>query len=519
MNVNVKPAPPSTTDSRGKTHDSDVIMTDNKQPPQAYAGFDVQPIGGHWRVGGSLGTGADINPYTGSTLVDIPLATVSDVDDAYQAASKAQKGWAAAAPGERARVMHNVVSIFDARREEIIFWLIQEAGSTRLKANIEWESARGITLESASFPYRVAGRILPSDIAGNENRVYRRPLGVIGIISPWNFPLHLTQRSLAPALALGNAAVVKPASDTPVTGGLLLAKIFEEAGLPPGVLNVTVGAGGEIGDHFVAHRVPRLISFTGSTKVGRGIGRIATGGTHIKRIALELGGNSPLVVLDDADVEQAARAAVFGRFLHQGQICMSVNRIIVDAKVHDTFVECFVAGVRGLKAGDPDDIATTIGPIINAVQLRSIVDKIAQAKSDGAQLVVGGEAKGQILPPHVFTGVSPESTLFRDETFGPVVPILRANDEAHALALANETDYGLSSAVFSGDLERGLRFAQQIDAGMTHVNDMTVADEPHVPFGGEKNSGLGRFGGEWVIEEFTATHWISIQHTPRPYPF
>jgi aldehyde dehydrogenase (NAD+) len=224
-------------------------------------------------------------------------------------------------------------------------------------------------------------------------------------------------------------------------------------------------------------------------------------------------------VLDDADVEQAARAAVFGRFLHQGQICMSVNRIIVDAKVHDTFVECFVAGVRGLKAGDPDDIATTIGPIINAVQLRSIVDKNAQAKSDGAQLVVGGEAKGQILPPHVFTGVSPESTLFRDETFGPVVPILRANDEAHALALANETDYGLSSAVFSGDLERGLRFAQQIDAGMTHVNDMTVADEPHVPFGGEKNSGLGRFGGEWVIDEFTATHWISIQHTPRPYPF
>jgi aldehyde dehydrogenase (NAD+) len=493
--------------------------TGNKQPLQDYAGFDVQPTGGRWRAGRSARRGVDINPYTGKTLIEIPFATVQDVDDAYRAASQAQKGWAVATPAERARVMHNVVDIFDARKEEIISWLIREAGSTRLKANIEWESARGITLESASFPYRVAGRILPSDIAGNENRVYRRPLGVIGIISPWNFPLHLTQRSLAPALALGNAVVVKPASDTPITGGLLVAKIFEEAGLPPGVLNVTVGAGSEIGDHFVAHPVPRLISFTGSTEVGRGIGRIATGGTHIKRVALELGGNSPFVVLDDADIEQAAHAAAFGRFLHQGQICMSVNRIIVDAKVYDAFVECFVARVRGLKVGDPDDISTTIGPIINATQLRGIVEKIDQAKRDGAHLMLGGDAKGQVLPPHVFTEVSPESILSRDESFGPVVPILRAKDEAHALALANATDYGLSSAVFSGDVERGVRFAQAIDAGMTHVNDMTVADEPHVPFGGEKNSGLGRFGGDWVIEEFTAAHWISVQHTPRPYPF
>ena len=494
-------------------------MSGRTQPAEAYSGFETQPIAGTWRAGRSSKLNMDTDPYSGKTLVEIPLATAQDVDEAYDAASHAQKAWAAALPGERTRVMQAAVRIFDERREEIISWLVAEAGSTRLKATIEWESARAITLEAASFPYRVGGRILASDIAGKENRVHRRPLGVIGIISPWNFPLHLTQRSLAPALALGNAVVVKPASDTPVSGGLLPAKIFEEAGLPPGVLNVTVGTGSEIGDHFVEHPLPRLISFTGSTPVGRGIARLAVSGSHIKRVALELGGNSPFVVLDDADVDQAVRAAVFGRFLHQGQICMSVNRVIVDTRLYGAFVERFVAQVRGLKVGDPDDPATVIGPIINATQLHGIQDMIAQARRDGAKLALGGEPKGQLLPPHVYTDVSPQCSLARDESFGPIVPILRARDEADALALANATDYGLSSAVFSGDLERGVRFAEAVEAGMTHVNDMSVQDEPHTPFGGEKNSGIGRFGGEWIIEEFTAAHWISVQHTPRSYPF
>lgn len=484
-----------------------------------FEGFDTQPIAGAWRSGRSTRRNTDIDPYTGKTLVTIPLATTQDVDDAYRAAAAAQPAWAAAAPAERARVMHHAVRLFDERREEILSWLIREAGSTRLKANIECDSARAVTLEAASFPYRVAGRILASDIPGKENRVYRRPLGVVGIISPWNFPLHLTQRSLAPALALGNAVVVKPASDTPVSGGLLLAKIFEEAGLPPGVLNVVVGAGSEIGDHFVAHPQPRLISFTGSTAVGQGVGRLASSGAHLKRVALELGGNSPFVVLGDADVEQAAHAAVFGRFLHQGQICMSVNRIIVDARLHDAFVERFVARTRALKVGDPNDLATAIGPIIDAAQLRGLVEKIALAKRQGATQVLGGEPVGQLLPPHVFTEVPADSSLFRDESFGPIVPIVRAKDEADALRLANATDYGLSSAVFCGDIDRGVRFARGIEAGMTHVNDMSVNDEPHVAFGGEKNSGIGRFGGEWIIDELTSAHWVSVQHVPRAYPF
>ncbi len=494
-------------------------MSQTPASPAAYSSFESQPIGGEWRAGRAGKRNVDIDPYNGKTLVEIPMATAQDLDEAYAAAARAQPAWAATAPAERAQVMRRAVEIFDARREEIISWLIREAGSTRLKATIECDSARAITLEAASFPYRAAGRILPSDIPGKENRVYRRPLGVIGVISPWNFPLHLTQRSLAPALALGNAVVVKPASDTPVTGGLLAAKIFEEAGLPPGVLSVTVGAGSEIGDHFVEHPLPRLISFTGSTAVGRGIARLAMSGARIKRVALELGGNSPFVVLGDADVDQAVRAAVFGRFLHQGQICMSINRIIVDAKLHDAFVERFVAQVRALKVGDPNDAATVIGPIIDRAQLQGLLEKIDQARRDGATQALGGHADGQVLPPHVFTGVAPDNVLARDESFGPVVPILRAKDEAEALALANDTDYGLSSAVFSGDLERGVRFARQIEAGMSHVNDMSVQDEPHTPFGGEKNSGLGRFGGEWILDEFTSTHWVSVQHTPRAYPF
>ena len=493
-------------------------MNDRTQSP-AYTGFESQPIGAKWRPGGSGKRNTDTDPYNGETLVEIPLATAEDVDEAYATAAKAQAEWAGTPPAERARVLNEAVRIFDERREEIVSWLVREAGSTRLKALVEWGSARSITLEAASFPARVAGDIRPSDIAGKENRVYRRPLGVIGIISPWNFPLHLTQRSLAPALALGNAVVVKPASDTPVTGALLPAKIFEEAGLPAGVLNVTIGAGSEIGDYFVEHRVTRLISFTGSTPVGRGIARLAAGGEHIKRVALELGGNSPFVVLDDADVDQAARAAVFGRFLHQGQICMSVNRIIVDARLYDDFVERFVARVRELPTGDPNDPATAVGPIINRSQLQGLLERIDKARGDGAKLVLGGKPDGQLLPPHVFTDVPPQSALAREESFGPIVPILRAANEAEALALANDTDYGLSSAVFCGDPERGVRFARQVEAGMTHVNDSPVQDEPHLPFGGEKNSGLGRCGGQWIMDEFTSTHWVSVQHTRREYPF
>ncbi len=485
---------------------------------QRYDGFDRMLIGGTWRAGRSGTVAPDIDPYTGSTLVEIPLASRDDVDEAYRAAAAAQPAWAATNPGQRQAVVHAAMRVMDARHEEIVDWLVHEAGGTRFKSEFEWGGTLGVLDETASFPYRVHGELRGSDVPGKENRIYRQPLGVVTVISPWNFPLVLSMRSVAPALVLGNAVVLKPASDTPVTGALLIAKIFEEAGLPAGLLNVVVGSGSEIGDYVVEHPTPSLVSFTGSTEVGKHVGALASSGPHLKRVALELGGNAPFVVLDDADIEHAVKSAVFGRFLHQGQICMSTNRIIVDARIHDAFVDAFVERVRGLKVGDPDDPATLVGPIINRSQMRSVLGKVGGARAEGARQLLGGEPTGQVLPPHVFVDVTGEMGLSREETFGPVVPIIKARDEADALRLANDTEYGLSSAVFTGDLERGVAFAQQVQAGMTHVNDITVQDEPFAPFGGEKNSGLGRFHGDWIIEELTRVHWVSVQHTPREYP-
>lgn len=314
-------------------------------------------IGGKWRSGRSSRVRPDLDPYTGETLVEHRLATREDLDDAYRAAAAAQPGWAATLPGERAAILRRVAQIMEHRRDEILHWLVHEAGSTRIKAALEWDAVHGVVEDAIEMPYRVEGEILPVDVPGKESRVYRKPVGVVGVISPWNWPLQLTARSLFPALAAGNAVVVKPASDTPITGGLLFGKLLEEAGLPEGVVDIVIGAGSEIGDDFVRHPVPRVISFTGSTAVGRNIARLAAEAPILKRVELELGGNSPFVVLDDADLERAVDAAVFGKFLHQGQICMITNRFIADDHIYDELVARFVERVRRLAIGDPDDPA------------------------------------------------------------------------------------------------------------------------------------------------------------------
>ncbi|MBK5003812.1 aldehyde dehydrogenase family protein [Pseudomonas sp. S32] len=487
--------------------------------PQPYTGLNLQLIAGSWTEGRSGRSMTVSNPYTQQPLLEIPLANKDDLNQAYKMAFEAQIAWAALGPSARASVMLRAAQIFDERHEELVDWIIAESGSTRVKAEIEWASAKAITLEAASFPSRVHGRIVESDVPNKESRVYRRPLGVVGVISPWNFPFHLTQRSLAPALALGNAVVVKPASDTPVTGGLLLARIFEEAGLPAGVLSVVVGSGAEIGDDFVLHPVPSFISFTGSTPVGQNIARQASSGEHLKHVALELGGNNPFVVLADADLEQAVHAAVVGKFLHQGQICMAINRIIVEDSIYDSFATRFIDRVSNLVVGDPNDPKTAVGPVINQKQFNGLSQKVEQAKREGAQLSYAGESRGLVFAPHVFTEVKPEMELAYEEIFGPIAGLIRARDAEHALELANATHFGLSAAVFSGDLERGVQFARRIHSGMAHVNDIPVGDAPNVPFGGEKNSGLGRFNGDWAIDEFTTTQWVSLQREPRHYPF
>ncbi|MCA0143426.1 aldehyde dehydrogenase family protein [Blastococcus sp. LR1] len=485
--------------------------------PPRYDGFDRMPIAGSWRPGNSEKTATDTDPYTGETLTEIRLANADDLDQAYAKAEEAQRDWAARLPSERADVMRRAARIMEDRKDEVVDWHIKESGAAAPAAEFEYAITLRDFHEASSYPYRVEGRILPADIEGKESRVYRRPVGVVAVISPWNVPMHLSNRSVAPALALGNAVVLKPAGDTPVTGGLLLAKIYEEAGLPEGLLSVVIGSGSEIGDAIVSHPTPRVVSFTGSTPVGKGIAEKA----GLKKLSLELGGNGPLVVLDDADLGYAVDAAIFGKFFHQGQVCMITNRIIVDSSVHDEFVERYVERARSLKAGNPQDSDTVIGPIINGKQLEGIQEKIADALSDGAQQLLGGDPTGPIgsvLPPHVLLGTNDVASA-RQEMFGPVVTIIKARDEDDALAIANDTEYGLSSAVFTEDSMRGVQFALRVEAGMTHVNDSPLNDENNTAFGGEKESGLGRFGGEWAIDEFTTDHWVSVQHTKRKFPF
>lgn len=475
-------------------------------------------IGG-WREGTSDRVLETRNPYNNELIATIRQASQADVDEAYKLAEQAQREWAAKTPAERTAVLTRAVEYLEANQESMARMLSEESGSSVIKAGVELGLAIASTREAATFPTRVHGKIMPSNTPGKENRIYREPVGVVGVISPWNFPLILSQRSVAPALALGNAVVLKPASDTPLSGGLLIAKVFEEAGLPAGVLSVIPGAGSEIGDYFVEHRTPSLISFTGSTPVGQRVGELAVGGTYMKRVSLELGGNAPLVVLDDADIDLATSAAVMAKFLHQGQICMSTNRIIVEAPVYDAFVELYAEKVGKVGYGDPSNPANLVGPIINDDQLGSVTGKVEQARAEGARQVVAGPVEGRVVAPQVFADVTPEMELFREEIFGPVVGIVKAEDEADALRLANDTVFGLSSSVFTTDLERGVRFARGIKAGMTHINDITVNDEAHVMFGGEKNSGLGRFNGEWAIEEFTTDHWIGVMQARLQLPF
>jgi aldehyde dehydrogenase (NAD+) len=476
-----------------------------------------QYIGGEWRPGTGSWDIIDFDPYDGEKLASITIATVDEVDEAYRAARDAQREWADVNAYARRAVFEKALRVVEEREQEIAEVIIAELGGTRLKAGFELHLAKEFLRESIQLALRPEGRIIPSPVEGKENRLYRVPVGVVGVISPFNFPFLLSLKSVAPALALGNGVVLKPHEDTPVTGGTLVAKIFEEAGLPAGLLNVVVTDIAEIGDAFVEHPIPKVISFTGSDKVGRHVATVAA--SHFKRVVLELGGNSALVVLDDADVDYAVDAAVFSRYVHQGQVCMAANRVLVDRSVRDEFTEKFVAKVKALKTGDPRDPGTVIGPVISSSQADALTAVVDQAIAQGATALVRGTTTGNLVGPSVLTGLPADSPLLQQEIFGPIAFLLPFDGEEEAVRLVNDTPYGLSGAVHTGDVERGVRFAQRIDTGMFHVNDGTVHDEPIVPFGGEKHSGLGRLGGESTVEAFTTQKWISIQHGRSRFPF
>ncbi|MFD5817480.1 aldehyde dehydrogenase family protein [Streptomyces sp. NPDC127038] len=476
-----------------------------------------QYIDGQWRPGTGSWDIIDFNPYDGEKLASITIATVEEVDDAYRAAERAQKKWGATNAYARRAVFEKALAVIDEREEEITEVIIAELGGTRLKAAFELHLVREFLRESVQLSLRPEGKIIPSPGDGKENRLYRVPVGVVGVISPFNFPFLLSVKSVAPALALGNGVVLKPHQNTPIVGGSLVAKIFEEAGLPGGLLNVVITDIAEIGDAFIEHPVPKVISFTGSDKVGRHVATVCA--ANFKRSVLELGGNSALVVLEDADIDYAVDAAVFSRFVHQGQVCMAANRVLVDRSVEAEFTEKFVAKVRTLKTGDPKDPATVIGPVINSSQADALSAVVEQAIAEGATALLHGTTTDNLVEPSVLTGVPADSDLLRQEVFGPVVFLVPFDGEEEAVRIVNDTPYGLSGAVHTADIERGVNFAKQIDTGMFHVNDGTVHDEPLVPFGGEKHSGIGRLNGETTVDSFTTTKWISVQHGRSRFPF
>lgn len=479
--------------------------------------LDSQYINGVWRDGTGQTKMENRNPYNGELIATYQAANTKDLDEAYEAAANVQKQWQNTNPVTQRAVFDKAYQYIEDNHENFVDVIIDEIGGTRLKAEFEIGLVKNMIKEASTFPFRMEGKILPSPTDGKENRVYRVPMGVIGIISPFNFPFFLSMKSVAPALGAGNGVVLKPHEHTAITGGTMIAKLFEEAGLPKGLLNVVTTEISEIGDRFVEHPIPRAISFTGSTKVGQHIGALA--GKNLKEVHLELGGNSALVVLDDADLELAVSAAVFSRFTHQGQICMSANRLIVHEKVYDKFVEKYAEMVSGLTCGDPKDPSTIIGPLINERQVKNTVAQINKGIEEGANTVVKGEVKGNIVEPVVFTNVTSDMSIAKEELFAPVISIMKATNDEDILSIVNDTAYGLSGAIHTRNIERGAELAKQMDTGMIHINDGTINDEPNVAFGGMKNSGIGRLNGEWSLDAFTTTKWISVQHNRIQYPY
>ena len=477
-------------------------------------------INGEW-VEAADGKGFDdFNPYTGQVYAKVAGGKAADARRAVEAAAAAFPAWAATPPAARAMYFLKAADILERRREGIAGMLTEETGATFGWAMFQCSLTPGMLREAAAQVHMVTGQIIPADLPGAFFMVLRQPVGVVVGIAPWNAPLVLSLRAVAFPMAYGNTAVLKASSEAPISGGLVYGEIFEEAGLPPGVLNVmsnAPGFAGEVGDVLIGDPRVRRISFTGSSEVGREVARKA--GENLKRVALELGGSDPLLILKDADVEYAVNAATFGRFLHQGQICMSVKRIIVEKPVADEFIEKFVAKVSGLKVGDPQEHDTIIGPLINQTQLDLLRGQVDEAINRGAKVLCGGKFEGLSYWPTILTDVKEDMRVCQEEVFGPVVPVIVVEDEEEALRVANNSPFGLSSGIITGDFEKGLAIAERLETGMVHINDSSVHDEPQVPFGGVKDSGWGRHGGLAAMEEFTELRWVTMQRTPRQYPF
>lgn len=476
-------------------------------------------VAGEWvdAVGGR--TYEDRDPFTGEVVAEVAAGGREDAERAIEAAAAAFPAWSQTPPAERQRVFLKAADVLESRGEEVVSLLARESGAGFGFGMFQLGFVPNLLRQAAALAYQPIGTVIPSD-TGQFAMGLRKPVGVVGAIAPWNAALILSARSIAAPLALGNTVVLKPSEWSPMVGGTLWGEIFAEAGLPAGVLNVVTHAPGEagpIGDALIEHPAVRRLNFTGSTGVGRKLAEAA--GRQLKRIVLELGGHNPLIVLADADVEYAVNAAAFGAFLHQGQICMSARRIIVERSIADEFSERLAAKTKGLKAGDPKEHDTVIGPLINEDAVAMVARRVEEAVAKGAKVLAGGEAVGPCFQATVLADVPADSEFAQVETFGPVVAIEVVDSPEEAVVRANATAYGLSSGIMTSNADRGLALAQQLDAGIVHVNDQPVGDEPQMPFGGVKDSGFGRFGGQAVIDEFTELRWITVTSGSHPFPF
>jgi len=453
-------------------------------------------------------------------MATVPAGGAEDARDAVKAAETAFGEWCGAPPAERQRVFLKAADVLESRQDEIVSLLARETGCSFGFGMFQMGFVPGLFRQAAGIAYAPIGEVIPSDVPGTFAMGLRNPVGVVGAIAPWNAALILSARSIAAPLVLGNTVVLKPSEWSPVVGGLIWAEIFAEAGLPEGVLNVVThapGAAGAIGDELVSNPAVRRINFTGSTGTGRKLAEAA--GRHLKRIVLELGGYNPLIVLADADLEYAVNASAFGAFLHQGQICMSARKIIVERTIADEFTEMLAAKTKTLKAGDPKEHDTIIGPLINEEAVALVKSRVDDAVAKGARVLAGGEAEGPIFQATLLADVPDDAEFARVETFGPVAAIEVVDGPQEAIARANATTYGLAAGILTSDADRGFTLAQQLDSGIVHVNDQPVGDEPQMPFGGVKDSGWGRFGGQAVIDEFTELRWITVQSGTHPFPF
>jgi vanillin dehydrogenase len=475
-------------------------------------------IGGRWTGAADGGTFEKTFPFTGEPVGMAAAAKREDARAAVEAAHAAFGEWSRSAPAMRREILLKAADILQSRAEDIAHTVTEETGGTFGWGMFNVQLASGMLREAGAQAYGLVGDVIPSDVPGKLAMGVRAPAGVVVAIAPWNAPVILSTRAVATPLAYANTVVLKASEECPRTHAAVVNALVD-AGLPDGVINLITNDpadAADVVDELIAHPLTRRINFTGSTKVGRIIAEKA--GKHLKRVLLELGGKAPMIVLPDADVDRAVKAANFGAFFHQGQICMSTERAIVDKSLIDAFSSKLADRAGGMKVGDPREPDTVIGPLVNKAAIERVTELVNDAASKGAEILSGGEADGPCFPPTVVKGVTPEMRLYSEESFGPVLAVMAADSPEQAVQMANDTEYGLSAAVFGQDVPAALEIAQRIESGICHVNDTTVHDEPQMPFGGVKASGFGRFGGRAALEEFTELRWITVQELAREYP-